>query len=82
MKSEINQSKIKRDSEINPLHPTSVCIFSTHFLLIFCSLLISSGADEENLFINQGASLVGDHFVDSRDLKCDSGMILLEEIRC
>ena len=48
----------------------------------YCSLLISSGADEENLFINQGASLVGDHFVDSRDLKCDSGMILLEEIRC
>ena len=48
----------------------------------YCSLLISSGADEENLFINQGASLVGDHFVDSRDLKYDSGMILLEEIRC
>ena len=47
-----------------------------------CSLLISSGADEENLFINQGASLVGDHFVDSRELKYDSGMILLEEIRC
>ena len=48
----------------------------------YCSLLISSGADEENLFINQGASLVGDYFVDSRDLKYDSGMILLEEIRC
>ena len=48
----------------------------------YCSLLISSGADEENLFVNQGASLVGDHFVDSRDLKYDSGMILLEEIRC
>ena len=48
----------------------------------YCSLLISSGAEEENLFINQGASLVGDHFVDSRDLKYDSGMILLEEIRC
>ena len=48
----------------------------------YCSLLISSGADEENLFINQGASLVGDHFADSRDLKYDSGMILLEEIRC
>ena len=48
----------------------------------YCSLLISSGADEENLFINQGASLVGDHFVDSHDLKCDSGKILQEESRC
>ena len=59
------------------LHAQHQYVYSPYY-----SLPISLGADEENLIINQGASLIGDHFVDSRDLKYDLGMILLEEIRC